>query len=296
MKKNVLISVGIPVYNESANIKKLLASILSQIQEGFVLYEVIVISDASTDSTDRLVSDIKNIKIRFVRLGQRQGKSYCLNYIFQKFQGDVLFLLDGDIQVKEKTLFTKIIKENNFQKAGLVGINSTPLKPTNAFQNIMYAGARATSELSMRLNNGANYLGFKGCFLAIEGALAKRINMASVIVNNDSYIYFKAKELGYSPKFFKDAVVYYRLPGTFKDHLKQTERFKNSKEEMQKYFNADLSKEYSVSYSTYIVVIIKNILADPYYFLCYLFLKTLTLVKRKQDTGYIWNIALSTKK
>ena len=51
MNKKLTVSVGIPAYDEEANIKSLLEAILQQRQENFILKSIIVVSDGSTDRT-----------------------------------------------------------------------------------------------------------------------------------------------------------------------------------------------------------------------------------------------------
>ncbi len=51
MKKITTISIGIPAFNEAVTIKRLLRSVLAQKEKGFVLREIIVLCDGSTDGT-----------------------------------------------------------------------------------------------------------------------------------------------------------------------------------------------------------------------------------------------------
>jgi len=55
MKKLITVSIGIPAYNEEANIGKLLSSLIKQKEAGFIIKEIIVVSDQSTDKTDEIV-------------------------------------------------------------------------------------------------------------------------------------------------------------------------------------------------------------------------------------------------
>lgn len=295
MRKIINISVGIPAYNESANIKKLLRSIISQKEIGYELLEVIVVSDGSTDKTDEHVLEIKNTKIKLLKNNRRMGKSACIDKILNEFKGDVLFLLDGDIIVNDKLLFSKIIQNNDFKKSGLIGINARPMKPKNYFQRVINSGFNIMSDTAKTWNKGQNYLSFKGCFLGLDNSFAKKIQIDDTVINNDAYFYFKAKDLRYSPKYYGDCEVYFKSPMSFSDHVKQNARFKNSKDEMQTHFNKDLSSEYGIPAAIYLRAILKNVLTNPYYFMNYLVIKLLTDLKRNQSINYKWNIALSTK-
>jgi glycosyltransferase involved in cell wall biosynthesis len=48
MKKNMTVTIGIPAYNEAANITSLLMALLAQNTPNFKLESIIVASDGST--------------------------------------------------------------------------------------------------------------------------------------------------------------------------------------------------------------------------------------------------------
>lgn len=294
--QNIKISIGIPAYNEAANIKKLLWSLLSQIEVEYTLAEIIVVSDGSVDTTVEQIRSIKNDKIVLLNHTTRQGKSQSLNEILAAFTGDVLFLLDADIKIYDSFLFAKIIKNTDMQKAGLVGINAIPVKAENNFQEIVNAGVYAMKDIAKLWKGGKNYLSFKGCFLGLHKSLAKNIRVDQSVVNNDAYFYLIAKKMGYSPTCYADASVYYTSPMNWSDHVKQTERFKSSKEEMEAYFKRNLDAEYNIPMVIYMKVIAKHILLNPYYFLNYLMIKAITQLKKSGKSSYMWHVALSTKK
>ena len=51
MRKKLTVTIGIPAYNEEANVRNLLVSLLAQKETNFKLQEIIVVSDGSTDKT-----------------------------------------------------------------------------------------------------------------------------------------------------------------------------------------------------------------------------------------------------
>jgi glycosyltransferase involved in cell wall biosynthesis len=299
MKKNINkklnISIGIPAYNEEANIQKLLKSILMQTETGFNLSEIIVVSDGSSDKTQVKVLEMNDNRIKLINHNLRHGKSSSLKEIIQIFKGDLLFLLDADIYIKDKNLFEKIVNNTEFNKAGVVSINAMPKKAINSFQKFINAGFNAMKDISLKWNNGQNYLSFKGCFLGMNRNFAKKTNINPELVNNDIYFYLQAKKLGYSPVYLDNAKVYFKSPMNLTDHLKQNERFRNSRDEMQKLFHNDIKSEYKISSKIYLSTIIKNLLINPFYFTGYLMLKAYTEINRRNQSSHIWNIAVSTK-
>ncbi len=295
MKNIKKISVGIPAYNEGANIRRLLNSILNQKEVGYYLLEIIIISDGSTDNTVSEVSKIKSSKLKFVKSSKRLGKSFRINQILQIFKGDILLLLDGDIIISDISFLSKFVKNNDFEKTGLIGVNARPTPAENFFQRTMNAGITASEQISSDWNQGQNYLAFKGCFLGLSRTLAKKITLNSEVVNNDAYIYFKTLDLGYKPALYKGVQVYFKSPKNFQDYLSQSKRFTGSKPEMQKLLKKDLSREYASPYYLWIKVILMNLISNPFLFFNYMIIKFSTLLVKQIKIKSTWNIAVSTK-
>lgn len=70
------ISVVIPTYNREKTILRALKSVLEQSYE---VYEVIVVDDASSDGTDKIIESIKDERIKYVKLDKNGGPSNARN-------------------------------------------------------------------------------------------------------------------------------------------------------------------------------------------------------------------------
>jgi len=99
-----LVSILIPVRNEEANIIDLLRSIQKQDYENF---EVLILDDASTDSTFKLCSDFALNDNRFNVIKGKPltagwlGKNYACHQLAQQATGQYLMFIDADEQVNE---------------------------------------------------------------------------------------------------------------------------------------------------------------------------------------------------
>lgn len=295
MKTKIKLSIGIPAYNEEANIVRLLNSVIDQIEKDYSLLEIIVASDGSTDGTVPEVHKLNNSKIKVINSGERKGKSYRMNQIIQRFKGDVLFLIDADIIIKDVFLFNTVIKNCDISTSGLIGISAKPNRAENFFQKILNSGVTASENISSAWNQGQNYLSYKGCFLGLSRKFAKQTSISSDIVNNDAYLYFKALELGYRPEFNNKVHILYKSPKYFNDYLGQTKRFVSSKEEMEKVFKKDLRREYTIPYSLRIRTIIMNLFSNPFLFFNYMMIKLASFFIKHINIKSTWNIAISTK-
>jgi len=77
----VKVSVIIPCYNEAFGIKRKIDCFLSQFAEiGMASFEIIVVSDGSTDGTNKVLKSFaENQFVRPIYLNQRQGKANAMN-------------------------------------------------------------------------------------------------------------------------------------------------------------------------------------------------------------------------
>lgn len=295
MKNITKVSIGIPAYNEGQNIQQLLHKLIAQKEQGIKIEEIIVMSDGSNDDTEQKVKAVKDRRIRFIDDGQRLGKSARLTQIFSRFKGDVLLLLDADVYIKEKDLLSKTVTSANLKHTGLAGINAQPLPAKTFFEQILEAGIMVMKSIAKTWNNGQNYLSFKGCFMALDGSLARSIKMPSEIVNNDAYIYFAAVQAGYSPTYLNDRYIYFRSPMTLGDHIKQSSRYQSSKDELKRYFTLDWETYYSIPVRIQLVSVLKAILSRPVETMGYVVIYIYSKLMRQTNVKTTWSMASSTK-
>jgi len=96
-----LVSVVVPLYNESAGLQKFHESLLAAIRSSAKdSYEVIYCDDGSIDATADTVRQFcrQNDKIKLVQLSRNFGKEYALSAGIAQANGQVVIMLDGDGQ------------------------------------------------------------------------------------------------------------------------------------------------------------------------------------------------------
>lgn len=103
IKKNISISIIVPVYNEAEDIKKLMDN-LNQFKDEC---EIIFVDAGSKDKTDKI---IKN-KYRLV-YSPKKGRSYQMNYGASLAKGDILLFLHAD-SLLPKDAINQIKKANS---------------------------------------------------------------------------------------------------------------------------------------------------------------------------------------
>ena len=112
------ISIVIPLYNEAESLPELHEWIKRVMDENNFSYEIIFISDGSTDeswdiieSLSRQAPEVKGIKFR-----RNYGKSPALHCGFQRTQGDVVITMDADLQDSPDEIpeLFRMIKEDGY--------------------------------------------------------------------------------------------------------------------------------------------------------------------------------------
>ncbi len=94
------ISVVIPLYNEEESIGELYQWIERVMDEHHFSYEVIFVSDGSTDRSWPIICELKQKSdhVHGIKFRRNYGKSPALYCGFAKAQGDVVITMDADLQ------------------------------------------------------------------------------------------------------------------------------------------------------------------------------------------------------
>ncbi len=92
-------SVIIPNYNGEKNLKDCLNSITAQ---NYKDYEIIVVDDASTDSSCKIVKKYKQVKL--IKYKKNKGPASARNKGADYAKGDILLFLDSDVSLPKNCL------------------------------------------------------------------------------------------------------------------------------------------------------------------------------------------------
>lgn len=128
------ISVIIPTHNRGGDIEKTIYSVVNQT---FSPYEIIIVSDGSTDNTKEVVKIIqkKYPNIYFYEYFPNRGANYARNYGVNKSKGNFIAFLDDDDEWLESKLKKQI---ECFIKNPNVGLVYTGVNNIYLDDNIFY--------------------------------------------------------------------------------------------------------------------------------------------------------------
>ncbi len=113
------ISVVVPVYNE----EKTVAQVLEMLSRVPLDLEVIVVDDASTDQTWKILQELRQREpfamYRYVRHSRNQGKGAGLRTGFELVSGDLVTVQDADMEYDPQDLPALVRKWEEGRNAGI---------------------------------------------------------------------------------------------------------------------------------------------------------------------------------
>lgn len=94
------LSIIIPAYNESSNIKVIINELLNVLSRTNFSnkYEIIVVDDHSTDNTYHIVESFNDIRTKCIRLSRRGGSHIALRAGISNAKGDAVLCISADGQ------------------------------------------------------------------------------------------------------------------------------------------------------------------------------------------------------
>ena len=124
------VSIIIPTYNSEAYVAQAIESVLNQT---YINFEIILVDDASTDSTLEIVSNFNDERLKVISNKQNRGVSYARNCGIKAAKGKWIALLDSDDwyapERLEKLLFVAHKENANLVADDLNLIRDCELQP-----------------------------------------------------------------------------------------------------------------------------------------------------------------------
>ncbi len=186
------ISVVVPLYNEEESLPELFMWIKRVMEAHSFSYEVIFISDGSTDASWQVIEQLgrENGQVRGIKFRRNYGKSPALYCGFKEAQGDVVITMDADLQDSPEeipALYQMIVKEGYDLVSGWKKKRFDPVFTKNLPSKLFNATARKIS--------GINLNDFNCGLKAYRNEVVKNIEVYGEM---HRYIPFLAKNAGFT--------------------------------------------------------------------------------------------------
>jgi glycosyltransferase involved in cell wall biosynthesis len=293
------LTIGIPAFNEEANVGYLLNDLKKQKIKLSRLKEIIIVSDGSTDNTVREARQVKilrGVELVVVQHKVRKGRAERQNEIMKITNSEVLVLLDADVMLKKNDFIDQLIKPIIFHKAELTSARVREIDEKAFFGKVLQASMEFKRSLFEKVRKGHNLYTCHGRARAFAKVLYKQITFRES-VGEDAYSYLYAVSCGFNYQFVKNAEVFYKLPASFNDHEKQSIRFFNTQKMFEQEFGKDfVLKENYLSTIFIFKHFMGEIFKNPYLFI-YVLIATYLKIKSvfKKSFTNEWAISNSSK-
>lgn len=289
------ITIGIPTFNEENNITKFVESLKKQDMHPNVIEKILFIDD-SDDNTPNLINKLKSenpdLRIELHHNNKRMGASNAWNTIFRKSDGEVIVLLDADIELEKNCIRNLSNKVN--ENTGLCASNTIPIIQ----KNNIYSKASAFIAFwlrSLRLHQISKYTTM-GRALALYSKDVRDIEIPTDIIAIDLYIQCKILEKHKNVVYNDEAIIYFKTPLTKTDFLSQVTRAIIGHRQIKKN-TKNLSLE--IPFITLLKEFLKESIQHPGYswaLICCYTMLPYSYFTSKEKVSYLWETATSTKK
>lgn len=301
--KKITITIGIPAYNEEANIDRLIEDLLLQKCLGFSIREIIISSDGSTDKTEKIVKSFSDPRIKLILNKDRKGIARGLNQIIAYAKGEILVTIDADVRILDHGFLKKLILPIVKGEADLTSAAIKALPPKTTLAKILFNSMELKSVLFRFLNNGNNIYKCYGLARAFSSKFYKTLHFP-VSIGNDMYSYLECLSRGLQFRYVPESVVLYNLPENMADYQKQSLRFFASKTEQEKIFGTEFVKAHTrISFWVYFYAaflsaptLLKHPLVSIAYFFIQLYIRVRGESRSANSKKQVWDIATSSKK
>lgn len=296
INKKYTVTIGIPAYNEEANIGFLLKDLSDQVADGFTIDRIIVASDGSTDDTASVVYGFKNTKVVLINGKDNLGKAKRQNEIIYKSNSDILVLLDADISIPNHLFIKKLIEPIIEGKADMTSSALEEQRARTYFEKILMVSMKLKAALFKEFKSGNNVYNCHGPARAFSKKMYTNFRFLGSN-GEDMYSFLACKKMGLNFTYVPSVKVLYRLPSTPSDHYKQSSRYLESIEDNKILFgNEFVANEFKISTRIYakaalksLHIIIPNLLLVGSYIFTYELVKIFVSmgVKVKDSWGVI---------
>jgi biofilm PGA synthesis N-glycosyltransferase PgaC len=220
------ITILVAAYNEESSILSTLQSIELQNYPGH--FEVIVINDGSTDGTMQQLAGFPHPWLRVIDLPKNSGKANALNKGLEQASYDLTITLDADSYLYANALTNLVGRmlcdpDNTAAVAGAVLVRNSRLNLITKIQEWDYFHGIASVKRLQSLFQGT--LVAQGAFSIYRTAVLREVGGWQDCVGEDIVLTWAVLEHGYRVGYCEDACSFTNAPDTFKQFIRQRQRW-----------------------------------------------------------------------
>lgn len=174
--REALVSIIVSFYNEERFLGKCIQSVLDSSYQNF---ELILVNDASTDSSEEVVKSFSDTRIKYIKVNRNQGQTHGRNEGLNVAKGDYIGFFDGDDILDKEKIRRQVKYLNDNPEIVLV---SGSYAQIDIEDNIVIpkVSVRHFDDMSIRV-----HMLFENCIPCGGGALFRKCVVDEYNIRND---------------------------------------------------------------------------------------------------------------
>lgn len=214
-----LVSVIMPSWNTDRFIGE---SIQSVINQTYTNWELIIVDDCSTDSTDNVVASYKDDRIRYLKNKKNSGAALTRNRALREAKGEWIAFLDSD----DLWMPEKLEKQINFMKENKYALSYTEYEKIDEDDNLLNIYVSGPEIVNKRKMYHYDYIG--QLTMMYSAKVFGLIQIKDIKKNNDYAIRLQLyKKHGTYAYLLKENLARYRVRKVSISHDKFRRKFKS---------------------------------------------------------------------
>ncbi|MFO7915161.1 MAG: glycosyltransferase [Candidatus Krumholzibacteriales bacterium] len=218
------VTVLIPAFNEEKNIEEVLENVCGIDYPDF---EVVVVDDASTDSTAAVVqSFVREGKARLIRKKDNQGKAMALNDAIPCTSGEIILIIDADA-VPDRDILKYMVPHFRYPRVGSVTGNPRVFNRETILgklQAIEFSSIISIQRRAQRI--WGRLMTMSGVVGAFRRSALYHVGMYNPeMATEDIDITWKLQMKHYDVRYEARSVVWMRVPNSLRGLWRQRKRW-----------------------------------------------------------------------
>lgn len=204
MKKDILVSIVLPTYNEATNIKNLINRIDSSLTCN---KEIIVVDDNSPDRTWEIAQNIKNKDVKVIRRVRERGLVTAIQKGIDESKGDFVVWMDADLSMPPEVIPKLVGKLNNYD----IAVGSRYVKGGKDKRPLIRVVSSRIINLIANIILNFKVLDYDSGFIAVRGEILQKMRLGKAAYGEYCIeLLYKAGKRGFKIK---------EIPYSFTDRL-----------------------------------------------------------------------------
>lgn len=217
MKSINSVSIVIPTHNRGEILKRTIPSYLNQKH----LKELIVIDDGSTDETEKVITNFKDSRIKYIKNNIKKGSPYCRNVGVENSLGDYILFGEDDAEFSEsytEKLLNYALENNCPIVAGKVIYMRLNESRDSAIKRVSKQESPTHKKNTLDISFSELKNEIHDTFFLTALSLIKRtvfndikfdVNYKGNAYREETDFYLSANKLGYKTVYMPDAFVFH---------------------------------------------------------------------------------------